>query len=113
MRQLTADHSITALLVRNGEITEEEAVTHSARGKLSRFVGMTGDTYPDMVSLRLQSNDRLLLCTDGLWAAVSAKELCDRMSCQADPEAICREFVECAKRHGGADNITALVIFAG
>jgi serine/threonine protein phosphatase PrpC len=113
LRLLTADHSIAALLLRNGEISEEEAARHPARGQLSRFVGMAGDTYPDVSSLRLHANDRLLLCTDGLWGAVEAKEMQTSMSCQAEPEAVCRELVECAKGHGGADNITALVILTG
>ena len=85
LRRLTADHSIVALLVRNGEITEKEAERHPARGQLTRFVGMPVDVYCDVQTLTIKDGDRLLLCTDGLWGVVEDDEMAEALAgrCQA------------------------------
>ena len=110
---LTADHSIVALLKRNGEITEEEAQGHPAGGSLTRFVGMEGDVYPDTRSLRLDSGDRLLLCTDGMWSAVPDAELSAVLLNHPEPETACQELISLAKQQGGRDNITAVIVAIG
>lgn len=107
---LTSDHSIVALLLRNGEITAADVQDHPARNRLTRFVGMDGDVYPETQSLRLEAGDRLLLCTDGLWSAASDAEMKALLSSHPDPRIACRELVALAKRHGGQDNITAVVV---
>lgn len=107
---LTNDHSIVALLLRNGEITAADVQDHPARNRLTRFIGMDGDVYPETRSLRLEAGDRLLLCTDGLWSAASDTEMKELLSSHPDPRIACRELIALAKRHGGQDNITAVVV---
>lgn len=107
---ITADHSIVALLLRNGEISGAEAHDHPSRNSLTRFVGMDGDVYPETRSLRMEPGDRLLLCTDGLWSAVSDDEMKDVLLNHSDPDIVCRELITLAKQHGGQDNITAVII---
>ena len=107
---LTHDHSVIALLLRHKEITEEEAKQHPARGRLSRYVGMEGDTFSDLHSISLQPDDRLLLCSDGLTGMVSDSEITHVLVSYPDPGAACNELVNMANNAGGKDNITALVI---
>ncbi len=109
LRMLTADHSIVALLARNGEITADEAAVHPACGQLTRFVGMPGEVYCDVQTLATEDGDRLLLCTDGLWGAVSDEDIAKVLAGHAEPLSACRELVALAKRHGAPDNVTAVV----
>jgi serine/threonine protein phosphatase PrpC len=109
LKRLTADHSIVALLVRNGEITEQEALNHPARGQLTRFVGMPGDVYCDVQTLKIEKSDRLLLCTDGLWGVLKEVEIAAVLASHVEPEKVCGELIELAKRRGAPDNVTMVV----
>jgi protein phosphatase len=108
LRPLTADHSIVALLVRNGEITEQEALNHPARGQLTRFVGMPGDVYCDVQTLKIEKGDRLLLCTDGLWGVVSDVEIATAFMEQAQTADVCNSLIKLAVLRGAPDNVTAV-----
>lgn len=110
LKCLTEDHSVVALLVRNGEISASEAQTHPARSQLTRFVGMPHDTRPDVQTLKLDTTDRLLLCTDGLTGMVSEADIAHILSAEPDPQRACQKLVAAANRAGGKDNITALLI---
>ena len=109
LRRLTADHSIVVLLVRNGEITEEEAERHPARGQLTRFVGMPVDVYCDVQTLTIKDGDRLLLCTDGLWGVVEDDEMAAALAGRCHPADVCGGLIELAMRRGAPDNVTVLV----
>jgi serine/threonine protein phosphatase PrpC len=73
----TRDHSHVELMVREGLITSEQALTHPMRNFVECCLG--GDPMlPDMsISGRcaLQPDDVLLVCTDGLWSGVRDAEL--------------------------------------
>lgn len=107
--QLTEDHSIVGILLREGEIAPEEAKEHPARGQLSRYVGMEGDVHPDVRTVELAPGDRLLLCTDGLTGMVDDDAVARILSENAEPEAACRALVDAANAAGGKDNITVVV----
>ena len=110
IQQLTRDHSLVALLVRHGEITEEEAKGHPARGRLSRYVGMEGDTFADVFTLDVQPGDRFLLCSDGLTGMVPDQKVAQLLAHNPEPELACKVLMAAANEAGGKDNITALVI---
>lgn len=110
IQQLTRDHSVVALLLRHGEITEEEAKGHPARGRLSRYIGMEGDTFADVITIEAQPGDRFLLCSDGLTGMVPEQKVANLLAQNSEPEAACKVLVAAANEAGGKDNITALVI---
>jgi PPM family protein phosphatase len=110
LKQLTEDHSVVALLVRNGEITPEEAKTHPARSHLSRFVGIQMEVLPDVGTVSLRKDDRLLLCTDGLTGMLPDKDITNILQEIPDPEAACHALVAAANEAGGKDNITVLLL---
>ena len=113
LTQLTQDHSVVGILLRNGEITPEEAKSHPAGGQLSRYVGMAGEVYPDILSVPLQKGDRLLLCTDGLTGMVPHVEIAALLRERADPQQTCQTLVDAANRAGGKDNVTVVVVNVG
>jgi protein phosphatase len=109
LEQLTEDHSVIALLLKHGEITQAEAHNHPARGKLSRYVGMEGEVFPDVQSVRLQYGDRLLLCSDGLTGMIADNRIAKILDENPEPEPACIALVAAANDAGGVDNITAVV----
>jgi len=108
--QLTDDHSVVGILLRRGEITPDEARSHPAQGRLSRFVGMEGEVLPDVTTVGLRRGYRLLLCSDGLTGILSDNQIssviCRNLGCQET----CQQLAAVANASGGRDNITAVLL---
>lgn len=110
LKQLSEDHSVVAQLLKHKVITQEEAQRHPARGRLSRFVGMEGEIYPDVQTVNLQAGDHFLLCTDGLTGMVLDERVTQLLQANTDPQATCQALVAEANKAGGVDNVTAVVV---
>jgi protein phosphatase len=110
LERLTIDHTITSLLVEVGELTPEEALTHHARSKLTRYIGMEGEVYPDVQRIQLKGGDRLLLCSDGLVDMVSHHDVFTHLDKEISPLKSCQALVRSALLAGGEDNITVMVV---
>ncbi len=108
--QVTDDHSLAEERMRHGEMTEAEAAVHPQRHILTRALGVSAEVDTDMWELELHSGDRVLLCSDGLSNEVGTDEMADVLRSVDDPEEAARRLVEVANEHGGADNITVLVV---
>ncbi len=110
LRQMSRDHSVVAELVKNGEITTEEAKVHPQRHLITRAIGTASRVEPDFGRFSRKPGDVWLLCSDGLSGYLSDGELqgilCSRRKWQAKAEAM----VQLALERGGADNITLLVV---
>lgn len=64
----------------------------------------------DCGTINLQRQDRLLLCTDGIHAAVDDVSLADVLQNTPDPQAAAVALMERAIARGSTDNITAMVV---
>jgi protein phosphatase len=107
---LTDDHSIVGILLRQGEISEAQARKHPARGRLSRYVGMEGEVYPDVRVEALRKADRLLLCTDGLTGMISDIQIKRILKANREPQKASQALVDAANRAGGKDNVTVVMV---
>jgi len=110
LTQITRDHSLAAEMVRNGDISEEEAATHPQRHVITRALGIEGTVEVDVFSVVLAEGDRVLLCSDGLTNEVDTEELTRALGAGDDPHAVAADLVRRANANGGQDNITAVVI---
>ena len=82
------------------------------RNVLFTCLGSPGKPVVDTVGpLMLQSGDRLLLCSDGLWGTVSDATITEQLARNSIADAV-PELVEQALRNGGAksDNVTILAV---
>jgi hypothetical protein len=108
--QVTADHSLAEERMRHGEITEAEAAVHPQRHILTRALGVSSEVQADMWELQLRTGDRVMLCSDGLSNEVGMDEMAEILGEFRDPEEAARRLVDVANEHGGADNITVIIV---
>lgn len=64
----------------------------------------------DVFQQKLQPDDLLLLCSDGLWKMVHNKDLLKVLSEKMSPQKKCEVFIELANANGGEDNISSIVV---
>ncbi|MBL8043564.1 MAG: Stp1/IreP family PP2C-type Ser/Thr phosphatase [Nitrospira sp.] len=111
LRLLTRDHSLVADLLARGHIAPAEAASHPQRHILVRALGIEGQTDPDISNQAVQSEDILLLCTDGITNMLSDREIIAHLTLAAEsPDEACKGLVVEANSQGGKDNSTAVVI---
>ena len=107
-----AYRSELALNAVNGAGTIQEALTHQKAGGLTSFLGMGRLKHLDLPaqSLRLQSGDRLILMSDGVYNALTEEELCSALGLPAEQaaEALRRRIQE--KNYPTQDNYTAILL---
>lgn len=110
IKQLTRDHSVVAEMVRNGEMSEEEAQISSIRNRLSRSIGGQREVAVDLFPpIPLEMGDRILLCSDGLSRYATAENLLG-MAGSGKPEEVTGRLVRFANQQGGVDNISVALI---
>ena len=108
--RLTEDHSLVQALLAEGAISEEEARDSLYKNVITRAVGVEDAVEGDVSAFLWSEGDRLLLCTDGLSAYVTEKEIGEIMSEDKDLSDVARELITAAECHGSEDNVTALLI---
>ncbi len=115
LTQLTQDHVLAIELDRdaaNGVISLEEAQSHPERPALTSFLGRPEldliDQNPQPVALL--DYDRVLLCSDGFYAALEDKEITDCLN--GDAQMLTEELVSLvlAKERLGQDNLTVAIL---
>jgi serine/threonine protein phosphatase PrpC len=110
LNQLTSDHSLVNELVKNGEITVEEAKSHPQRNILTQALGSNDTLDPEIIKLEINKGDKFLLCSDGLTSSVSETLIEELISQKIDPEIIVDQLINSANEFGGADNITVVLV---
>jgi protein phosphatase len=110
IRQLTQDHSLVAQLVRDNQITEEQARVDPRRNVVTRSVGVAEHVEVDAKHIAgvLQAGDTLVLCTDGLHGVVEDHEIA-RIASNGNLDSGCRALIDLANERGGPDNVTVIL----
>ena len=109
---LTEDHSIIQRLLRLGQLTPEQAENHPKRNTLYRSLGQQEQIEVEVSSCPLEEEDRLLLCSDGVWGALSHEQLEQVLTehHSRPASAVAAHLVALADAAGGEDNSTVLVV---
>ncbi|MGF1480054.1 MAG: protein phosphatase 2C domain-containing protein [Cyanophyceae cyanobacterium] len=120
IRQLSEDHTLVAMLVASGQITDEESLNHPERSVLIKSLGSKQQLSSGYVqdlsrtagtrSMILEDEDLLLLCSDGVWDLVSPEELAEIFTCPQYLQSSVDRTIELVLKRGAADNATLLAL---
>lgn len=110
LEQITIDHSLVEEMVRSGQITRQQARTHSKKNVITRAVGVGPQTQPDLFDVALLPGDTIMLCSDGLSNMVSDHEMETLIQETDTLEATAKKLVQTANEHGGTDNISVVLV---
>jgi PPM family protein phosphatase len=110
LRRITNDHSwVWEKLVSSGMLTPDEARSHPQRRKVTQGIGRLRAIKPDVTSISLETGDRVLLCSDGLWEAMADEDINDVVRSTGPIRDLVSALVDKANAAGGYDNITAIL----
>ncbi|MBQ0028478.1 MAG: Stp1/IreP family PP2C-type Ser/Thr phosphatase [Lachnospiraceae bacterium] len=108
--QITRDHSLVEEMVRMGGLKREQARTHPDKNIITRAIGAQQNLEIDFFKVKLDPDDLVLMCSDGLTNMLEDEEI--RMILQGQRDLV--EKAEClvnaANNNGGKDNITVVLI---
>ncbi|MGC2872711.1 Stp1/IreP family PP2C-type Ser/Thr phosphatase [Ihubacter sp. rT4E-8] len=110
LTQITEDHTYVNTLLKAGLISEDEAEHHENKNMITRAVGADYTIEADFFQVQIKPQDRILICTDGLYGEVDEPELVRELEQDKPMTDICSELVDVANRNGGSDNITMVVL---
>lgn len=116
LEKLTHDHSPVGEREDRGELTELEAMRHPRRNEVYRDVGSElhdphDEEFIEVIQTNFESEDALLLCSDGLSDLVTLDRMRTTLLQHAqDPEAAAAALIKLALSEGGKDNVTVVVI---
>ena len=107
---LTEDHSWVNDQIRLGLLDREAAASHPRRNIITRALGYAPQVEPEISpAITLSDGDRVLLCTDGLYEGIEARQI-EEILRSHPPQLACQKLVELANETGGTDNVTVIVI---
>ena len=107
---LTADHTVVQRLLNQGEITKEEAKKHPKAHVLTRTIGRSRIEVDLNFHRTYQTRENIfLLCSDGLYGAVS-DEIIEQAMQRLTPKDAVETLISLALSLRASDNITIAVI---
>ena len=111
LRVLTRDHTLIARLLERGLVRLKDVDEHPQKHVLTSALGVADDIEIDFPPepVPIQSDDVLLICTDGLWGQMNLSEM-QHVTASQSPANACRALVQLAKERGGPDNITLQIL---
>ena len=106
LHKITTDHTLVSLLVKSGELTEEEAKDHPRKNVLMRALGATNTVEMDIFDVE-RDVDGIILCSDGITNMLDDEQIA-KVLVDEDiniEDRLKKLIVKCNNR-GGTDNIS-------
>lgn len=110
VEQLTTDHSLVQMMIQRGELTPERAKNYPGKNLITRAIGTEAMVSCDIFHRRLNPEQSILLCTDGLSNLLDDQELLFEVVHGADKETACQRLLDIAKNRGAPDNVTCILV---
>ena len=110
VEQLTTDHSLVQMMIQRGELTPERAKNYPGKNLITRAIGTESMVNCDIFRRRLNPEQCVLLCTDGLSNLLDDQELLFEVVHGADKETACQRLLDIAKNRGAPDNVTCILV---
>ena len=112
IHKVTTDHTLVNLLVKSGELTEEEARKHPRKNVLMRALGATTTVEMDIVMVETDV-DGILLCSDGLTNMLEFEQIEKVLNEKLDAQDMVRKLINKSNNRGGNDNISVAYLKRG
>lgn len=109
IKQITEDHSLVNQLLKSGSISNEQAKTHPKRNVITKALGADIDVEMDIYTLEYKKDEILMICSDGLTNMLDDQEIFDIIH-REDIDKTSEVLIEEAKKNGGLDNISIIII---
>jgi len=107
----TKDHSYVQELVDANKITQEQAFYHPESNIITRSLGDGSGkkSEPDYACFQLESNDRVMMCTDGLNGMLQDQNITEVLNSCKDIQECSAALITAANDAGGHDNISVIL----
>lgn len=105
IHKITNDHTLVNLLVKSGELTEEEAKDHPRKNVLMRALGAATKVEMDIFDVEMDV-DGIFLCSDGLTNMLDNNQISKVLSDKLTIEEKLNKLVIKSNNRGGTDNIS-------
>ncbi len=105
LRKVTYDHTLVNLLLRAGEISEEEAKNHPKKNVLMKALGANNPIDIDIFDCDMDI-DSILLCSDGLTTMLDKDQIEKILLEDIDVEDKVIKLIRKSNNRGGLDNIS-------
>ena len=105
IQKITVDHTLVNLLVKSGELSEEEAKNHPKKNVLMKALGSSTDVDVDIFNVEL-GVDGIFLCSDGLTNMLDDNQISKVLSENIPLKDRLEKLVFKANNRGGNDNIS-------
>jgi PPM family protein phosphatase len=109
-RCLTSDHTLVAEMVHSRLIGPDKVRTHAQRSILTRAVGLGLFIQPELVKIRLKADDRLILCSDGVWSVIQDDEFALLAGQAREPQTLSQVLVDLALERQTDDNCSVVAV---
>lgn len=109
----THDHTFVEQLYQDGLISKKDLLSHPLRNYVTQCIG--GDVVPQVtrsLGTPLEHGDTILLCSDGLWAALSDGEMGRLLAAEPSLEGAAEKMASCAEvaAYPFSDNISIVTL---
>lgn len=109
LAQLSRDHSQLEEMIDLGLITREETENHPQRNVITRAIGVERPLFVDVNVFTTQVGDTFLLCSDGLYNAVSTDDIVQTLE-QRNVEKSTADLIQKSLANGAPDNVSVIVV---
>ena len=109
---ITEDQTWVQEVGRRLGLAEESLRNHPMRHVLTMAIGVSSPLRVHCYSIKPRPGSVFLLCSDGLHGVVDATIIAETLNSEQSLEAKCHSLIEAARRGGGPDNITVVLLRA-
>lgn len=110
LHKVTIDHTLVNLLVKSGELTEDEAKEHPRKNVLMRALGATPNIEVDIFNVEL-GVDGIMLCSDGLTNMLNDIQINKVLNSDLSIEEKLKKLIFKCNNRGGNDNISVALLY--
>ena len=93
-----------------GEMDKADAKDHPDKNIITRAVGVLPEVSVDFFETKLEPEDMILMCSDGLTNMVEDEKIRQIILGQRDIVEKAEKLVDAANQNGGKDNITVVLV---